>query len=225
MAAVIAVAVAVLVRDIPVGESVGLRRRFATLTNPRLVAGIIATLLVICGFNVVYIFSSSVTRAATADSGALLAVLLLIFGVAGIIGNVLAGRLTDRLGSRVVAGVFLGVQIVSLATLPAVAPSFVGSAIVFAVWGVAANGSLLPIQHRLIEVDPATAGVALSWYSTAMYAGIALAPPLGNAAMALAGPELVPIFGAIAVALALTVFQLGWVTRRISPVPSAVNRA
>jgi DHA1 family inner membrane transport protein len=222
---VLAVAVGVLVRNIPVGEPVGFRRRFATLTNPRLVAGIIATLLAICGFNVVYIFSSSVTRGATADAGTLLAVLLLIFGVAGILGNILAGRLTDRLGSRVVAGVFLGVQIVSLAALPAVASSFVGTAIVFAVWGVAANGSLLPIQHRLIEVDPATAGVALSWYSTAMYAGIALAPPLGNVALALTGPELVPIFGAIAVALALAVFQVSWMTRRVNPVASAVNRA
>ena len=214
LAALVAVAVALAVRSIPIGAAISVRRRFATLANPRILLALASTLLVIAGFNVVYIFSSAVTTGATGGSPTLLAVLLLIFGVAGIGGNVVVGPLTDRFGSRVVATIFIALQVVSLPLLALTARSFVGTALIFAVWGVAANASLLPVQHRLIAVDPATSGVALSWYSTAMYAGIAIAPPLGALALRLGGAEVVPEVGAVAAALAVLVFQLGWIRRR-----------
>jgi DHA1 family inner membrane transport protein len=221
LAVVVAAAIALLVRRVPIGEPVSVRRRFATLANPRLALALLATLFVVSGFNAVYIFSSSVVRAATGGSGTLLAVLLLVFGVAGIAGNIIGGRLTDRLGNRTVGTVFLGIQIVALALLPVVATSLVATAVLFAIWGLSANAALLPVQHRLIEVDPATSGIALSWYSTAMYAGIALAPPLGASAVQLGGGELVPVFGAVAVILSLVAFQLGWVRRgRVGQSPS-----
>jgi DHA1 family inner membrane transport protein len=221
LAVVVAAAIALLVRRVPIGEPVSVRRRFATLANPRLALALLATLFVVSGFNAVYIFSSSVVRAATGGSGTLLAVLLLVFGVAGIAGNIMGGRLTDRLGNRTVGTVFLGIQIVALALLPVVATSLVATAVLFAIWGLSANAALLPVQHRLIEVDPATSGIALSWYSTAMYAGIALAPPLGASAVQLGGGELVPVFGAVAVILSLVAFQLGWVRRgRVGQSPS-----
>jgi predicted MFS family arabinose efflux permease len=214
LAALVAVAITLFVRDIPLGEQISVRRRFATLGDPRLVYTLFSTLLLVAGFNVVYIFSSSVTAIATGGSGSLLAVLLLVYGVFGIGGNMIAGRLTDRFGNRPVSTVFLGLQVAVFIALPFFAGSLVSTAILFAVWGVAANASLLPLQHRLIQIDPATSGVALSWYSTAMYAGIALAPPLGAAALGIGGGELVPVFGAVAVALALLAFQLGWRARR-----------
>jgi predicted MFS family arabinose efflux permease len=206
IAALTAGAIALFVRHIPLGAAVSLARRFAILADPRILLALVSTLLVLCGFNVVYIFSSTVTAQATGGSGSLLAVLLLVFGVAGILGNLVAGPLTDRCGSRIAALVFLGSQVVLLAILPAFATSFVGTAILFGFWGVAANASALPIQHRLIEIDPASSGLALSWYSTAMYAGIALAPPLGAVALGLGGAELVPVVGAAAVAVSLAVF-------------------
>ncbi|MBK4349069.1 MFS transporter [Lacisediminihabitans changchengi] len=214
LAALVAVAVAFAVRGIPIGAPVSVRRRFAILADPRILLALATTLLVIAGFNVVYIFSSVVTATATGGSPSLLAVLLLIFGVAGIGGNVVIGPLTDRFGSRTVATIFIAVQLVTLPLLPVVAESFVGTAVVFAVWGLASNASLLPVQHRLIAIDPAMAGVAISWFSTAMYVGIALAPIAGAAAMRLGGAESIPDVGAAAIALAVVAFQLGWARRR-----------
>ncbi|MCU1409752.1 MAG: hypothetical protein JWR04_459 [Rhodoglobus sp.] len=211
LAVIVAVAVALFVRGIPVGAPISVGRRFAILGNRRIVLTLFATLLAVAGFNIVYIFSSSVTAEATGGSGSLLAGLLLVFGVAGIAGNLLSGRLTDRYGNRRVSLVFFGLQVLVLLALPFLATSLVGTGILFAIWGIAANASLLPVQHRLIEIDPATSGVALSWYSTALYAGIALAPLVGAAALHIGGGELVPLFGAIASALGLLAFQLGWV--------------
>jgi len=103
LAALTAVAVALFVRHIPLGDPISARRRFAVLRDRRIILALVATLLVVAGFNVVYIFSSAVVAPATDGSSSLLALLLLIFGVAGIAGNVVAGPLTDRFGNRPVA--------------------------------------------------------------------------------------------------------------------------
>lgn len=213
LALLTALAVALAVRHIPLGAAVSARRRFAVLANPKLVLTLLATLLVIAGFNVVYIFSSAVVVGATGGSSSLLATLLLVFGVAGIGGTILAGRMTDRFGSRATGTAFLAVLLVVVAAMPLVSSMFAATAVVFAIWGVSANGAPLAFQHRLVEIDPATSGVALSWYSTAMYVGIAIAPPLGAAAIGLGNPQLVPVFGAIAVALALVAHLIGSAVR------------
>jgi len=217
LAVLTAAAVALFLRRVPLGQAISARRRLATLGDPRILLVLVATLLVVSGFNVVYIFSSAVTADATGNAPGLLALLLLVFGVAGIAGNVAAGPLTDRFGNRPVAILVLVVMALSLALLPTVAGSLVGTAILFAVWGVMANAIALPIQHRLVQVNPEAAGVALSWYSTALYGGIAIAPPLGAVALGLGNAELVPEIGAVAVILALVVLLVGYLAARRTP--------
>ncbi|HEY1529650.1 MAG TPA: MFS transporter [Galbitalea sp.] len=217
LAGLTAIAVAVFVRHIPLGEPASARRRFGILRDPRILLVLITTLLAVDGFNIVYIFSSAVTAHATGGSTSLLALLLLIFGVFGIAGNSAAGPLTDRFGNRAVAIVVFLLLVVSLVIIAFVASNLVAVAIVFAIWGVSSNAVSLPVQHRLVEIDPATAGVSLSWFSTALYAGIAIAPPLGALAISVGGPDLVPLFGASAAALALVAFLVGS-SLRSSPV-------
>jgi predicted MFS family arabinose efflux permease len=213
LATITAVVLALFVRNIPIGAPVSAHARFAALRDARILLVLIATLLVVSGFNVVYIFSAAVTASATAGSASGLAVLLLAFGISGIAGNVLAGPLTDRFGNRPVAIATLGLLVASMLVLLLVDHGFVGTVIVFALWGVSANAIALPLQHRLVQVNPATAGVALSWYSTALYAGIALAPPLGAASLALGDPQLIPVFGAALGVLAAIAFLVGYVSR------------
>jgi DHA1 family inner membrane transport protein len=220
LAGITAIAVAVFVRRIPLGQPITARRRFAILRDPRILLVLITTLFAVGGFNIVYIFSSAVTANATGGSTSLLALLLLVFGVFGIAGNSAAGPLTDRLGNRTVAlGVF-ALLIASLVAIAFVSRSLLAIAIVFAVWGVGSNAVSLPIQHRLVEIDPETAGVSLSWFSTALYAGIAIAPPLGALALGVGGPDLVPLFGAGAAVLALAAFLIGSALR--GPVASVI---
>jgi DHA1 family inner membrane transport protein len=214
LAGLSAIAVALFVRNIPLGDPISARRRFAVLQDPRILLALITTLFVVSGFNIVYIFSSAVTATVTAGSPSLLAVLLLVFGVAGIGGNTAAGPLTDRFGNRRVAAGVFALLIVSLVAIVFVSNSFLATAIVFAIWGVSSNAVSLPVQHRLVQIDPASAGVAISWFSTALYAGIAIAPPLGALALGLGGPDLVPLFGAGAAVVALVSFMIGFATRR-----------
>lgn len=213
LGAVLAALIPTLVRRVPLAPPATLRRRLATLADLRVLALLVTTVFMIAGFNIVYIFSASVTRASTGGAGPLLAVLLLAYGAAGVVGNVVAGPLTDRFGSRTVAAVALIGQIGALVVLPFVEASFAASIVVFALWGVAAFAMAIPVQHRLVHVDPESSALALSWYSTAMYVGIAIAPPIGTLALGAGGAEAVPVAGAIVTAAALAAFALSYAAR------------
>jgi predicted MFS family arabinose efflux permease len=215
LALVIAVLVAIMVRDVPIAPVTRLADRFAPLRNRAVLLALAATLLLMAGFNVVYIFSSAVTRSATAGSAPSLAGLLLVCGLGGVIGTALAGRITDRLGSRASAALTLGLVVIALVLLPLLQESYALTAVAFGVWGMAAFGAVVPIQHRLVSIDPRTAGLALSWYSTAMYLGISLAPIAGAAALP-AGAQTIPLVGAVATALAALALQLGYRRRSMA---------
>lgn len=212
-AALLVPAVALGVRGIPLAAPATFRRRLASLRDPRLTLVLFAGLFIFASFNSVYIFSSEITRTATGGSEAVLSILLFGYGVAGIVGNVISGPLTDRIGSRMFGILTLAVQVVLLALLPVLDGSFVGTLVLFIAWGVTAFASGVPMQHRLVEIDPANAGIALSWWATATYLGIAAAPILGATALA-AGVQLVPVVGAVLAAVAIAFFLGGYGRRR-----------
>jgi predicted MFS family arabinose efflux permease len=219
LALVLALAVALVVRGIPEPPRISVAARFAPLADPRVVLLLVAMVLATASFNVVYIYSSAVTALATGGSGVRLAILLLVYGAAGVVGTTLAGRLTDRRGSTPVAVGALAVQAVVLALLALVAASFVLDVPVFALWGIAAFAVVVPVQHRLVGIDPAVAGIVLSWYSTAMYVGIGIAPVVGGAALGL-GASAVPLAGATIALVGLVVYLIGLRVRAAAPLPA-----
>jgi len=220
LAAVLAVAVALATRAVPTGVVPGLVARFAVLRDVRIGLALLTTLLFTAAFNLVYIFSPAVTQDVTGGDGTALASLLLVFGAAGVVGNWLGGSLTDRVGARPTALVSLGVVALSLVALYGAGDSYAGTAVLFGVWGLGTAAALVPIQHRLVDCDPAVAGVSLSWYSTAMYLGIALAPVVGATVLP-HGAAWLDLVGAGAAAAALAMFALGYVVRRRTAAPLA----
>jgi predicted MFS family arabinose efflux permease len=73
------------------------------------------------------------------------------------------------------------------------------------------------VQHRLVAVGADRAAVAVSWYSTAVYVGIAIAPIIGGAAHDRVGASVVPLAAAVSVLFAVAFFQAGYLVRRASP--------
>ena len=214
LAAVVAAVVALSVRGVPLAPPTSLAERFSIFTDRRMVAPLITTLLMIAGFNIYYIFSSTIAATATDGDGTLLAALLFSVGIAGVVGNAASGPLTDRFGSRRTLGVSLGIMAVVLLAVPFAEESFIALAILFFVLGMVGFGGAVPVQHRLVSIDPARSALAMSWYTTAMYLGIAIAPILGAAASGIGGAHLIPIVAAGVVALALLAFQVGYLGRR-----------
>lgn len=220
---VVGVGIAVGFRSMPQPPLVPIRHRLAPLADHRVLAGTLTTLFVVVASNVVFIFSATLTADATGGSGTLLAALLMVYGCAGVIGNQVAGRLSDRFGSREIAIIALSCVTVLLAVLPFVVWSYALCIVLFAAWGLVAAGTSVPVQHRLVALDPAAAPITMSWNSTAMYVGIALSPPVGNFAIGVGGPHFTPIPAAVCVALALGAFLIGLRPKRATPLAGATR--
>jgi DHA1 family inner membrane transport protein len=215
LAALLAVLVALVVRGVPIPPVASIRQRLRPLRDGRVSLGLVSTLLLILGFNIVYLFSASVTEESTGGSGGLLALLLLAFGLGSVAGNVAAGPITDRFSARNTFTVLVVMQIVILVLITLIGGTFWIGVILFALWGATALGATIPIQHRLATIDRATTGLTLSWFTSAQYLGIAIAPVVATAAAGFAGASLIPIAGAVVLAVCIVTFGLGftWKTR------------
>jgi DHA1 family inner membrane transport protein len=206
LAALLAVTVALVVRHVPIPPVASIRQRLRPLRDSRVSLGLVSTLLLI----LVYLFSASVTEGSTGGSGGLLALLLLAFGIGSVIGNVAAGPITDRFSARKTFTVLVIMQIVILALITLIGGTFWVEIILFALWGATALGATIPIQHRLATIDRATTGLTLSWFTSAQYLGIAIAPVVATTAAGLAGASLIPIAGAVVLAVCIVTFRLGF---------------
>jgi predicted MFS family arabinose efflux permease len=220
LAALLAVLVALVVRGVPIPPIASIRQRLRPLRDGRVTLGLVSTLLLILGFNIVYLFSSSVTEGSTGGSGGLLALLLLAFGLGSVAGNVAAGPVTDRFSARTTFTVLVVMQIVILVLITLIGGTFWIEVVLFALWGATALGATIPIQHRLATIDRATTGLTLSWFTSAQYLGIAIAPVVATTAAGLAGASLIPIAGAVVLAVCIVTFRLGFTRKTGSPQPT-----
>jgi DHA1 family inner membrane transport protein len=217
LAVLLAITVALVVRGVPIPPVAAIRQRLRPLRDARVSLGLLATLLLILGFNIVYLFSASVTEGSTGGSGGLLAVLLLAFGLGSVAGNVIAGPATDRFSARRTFTVLVLLQIVILVLITLIGGTFWVEIVLFVLWGATALGATIPIQQRLATIDRATTGLTLSWFTSAQYLGIAMAPIVATAAAGLAGASLIPIAGAIVLAVTILVFRLGFTQQTAAP--------
>jgi len=211
LAALTIVPLLIFLRHIPLGEAVPMRERIAVLRSAPRLWIIVATVLVLAGFNLLYIFSA----AASGYQGEALATLLLVFGVGSVVGNVVAGPLTDRLGARRFGVIAFALQIAAVLGIALLPRGFWLLALLYGVWGAAAFASTIPLQHRMIEVDHRTSGVALSWYGTSTYVGIAIAPPIADGVLGAGEVEmLLPLVAAALTAGSFIGFLLSWARHR-----------
>jgi DHA1 family inner membrane transport protein len=217
LAVLLAVTVALVVRHVPIPPVASIRQRLRPLRDTRVSLGLVSTVLLILGFNIVYLFSASVTEESTGGSGGLLALLLLAFGIGSVVGNVVAGPITDRFSARKTFTVLVIMQIVILVLITLIGGTFWIEVVLFALWGASALGSTIPVQHRLATIDRATTGLTLSWFTSAQYLGIAIAPVVATTAAGLAGASLIPIAGAIVLAACIVAFRLGFAQKSGAP--------
>ena len=208
LAAVLAPALLFAVRGVPAATGVSLRDRAAVMRNRHTVFAVAASLLMMLAFNMVYIFSAVITHDATGGDSSRLALLLLVYGTAGIAGNYLGGRLSDRIGSRRTLQIVLAVQTAAFLALIPAHHSMTATAAIFACCGLTGPAASVSIQYRLAVIDSRYAGVALAWYSTAMYIGISIAPLIGAAALPY-GIAVLLAAASVAVLLALLASEGG----------------
>jgi predicted MFS family arabinose efflux permease len=200
LAVVGAVGVLAGVPELRIQSSARLRDRFAPLADRGVLAVLTTQLLVFAGGFTAYTYIASLMDLP-------LAAVLWAWGVGGIVGNQLSGRLTDRYGPRRM--VFLGIVLATafIGLIP-VANLALPIALVWAfLWG-ALGWLIAPAQqYRMLAALPGNVPVGLGLLSSAQYAGMFVAALGGGVALEQYGRAGV-IGLAVALGVAGVVFTL-----------------
>jgi predicted MFS family arabinose efflux permease len=164
---------------VPPPPRIGVRARFAVAADPAVLVMLGILVLGLLSVLSVYTYIAPLLAETAGISGPLLSLVLVAYGVGGLIGNDLGGRLTDRFGSRRPLVVALPIFTVVLATLPLTLRTPVGAAAALFMMGIGFVVSS-PIQTRLIELAPASSALVLSLNASAIYLGAGLSGVVGG---------------------------------------------
>lgn len=202
------VAVYALLPHIPALPAVTLRQRLAPLKDSRVLLTLLTTLAAYSGLFAVYTYIGVTFDRVTGGKPDLLAGLLLLWGLAATVGNLGAGKLTDRYGSRAIIYGALAIATVNFALLPWATAHLWSAALSIVVWGLCGWGLIVPQQHRLISLAPASAPLLLGLNSAALYVGVSAAGVIGAASISLFDRHHIGLVGAALLAAGLALARL-----------------
>jgi DHA1 family inner membrane transport protein len=137
-----------------------------------------------------------------------LSLALLLGGLSGVAGNLIAGRLGDRLGaarSLQVSVIGMGCAAVALLLLPGL--PWVGLA-AYGAWSLAGMGFYAPQQKRLIGLAPDLRNLLLALNASALYVGMSVGSAAGSQAWLHLGPWSLPAVALVFIGGTLAAFLL-----------------
>ncbi|HEX7733599.1 MAG TPA: MFS transporter [Ktedonobacteraceae bacterium] len=214
LAGVAALALTFSLPAVPTPPVASLRARFSPLGHKRMLLGLALTFFWAVGAFTVYTYITPFLRENVHVND--VSGLLLIYGLASMVGNGLGGYGADRWGAfrSILASLIL--LAVVLLTLPLTTHFLASALIALIVWGIA-GWSLYPAQqHRLLALAPEHASVILALNGSVLYLGIAAGSALGGLVLAYAPIATLGLAGGIAELLALGTLLLS-TTRLFTP--------
>ncbi|MCC0005967.1 MAG: MFS transporter [Methylobacteriaceae bacterium] len=136
-------------------------------------------------------------------------------GLGAVVGNLLSGRLVDRLGPSGALILFLTGQALVLPALTLIPFNLpVGMALSF-VWSLVGWGFTVPQQARLMAIDPATQGVMLALNAAGIYLGSGIGSAMAGAVYQGWGIEATGVVGGAIAALGIAhLLASDWLIRR-----------
>lgn len=139
------------------------------------------TLLFFIAIFSVFTYVGPVLLALNAMGTTQLAVVLAIFGLAGVVGTLVGGWANDRFGSLQTTRVQLSVLVSMMCLLPFTQGHVLATVAILVAWGIAGFGLTAPQQSRLVSLSPAQAPLLLSLNSSMLYLGTALGAVVSGA--------------------------------------------
>jgi len=211
------VGVATLVHDRSHGAPVTLPGLLGVLTTRRTGMSVATTLLQMAAQFATYALIVPFVLERMGGTQAWAVAILFAFGVGGLVGNVVAGAMADRLGAdRTIWISFAGLAVVFTALIAAPAYAWIALAIAIA-WAVTGTMFQAPQQKRLVGLSPEARGLLLACNASALYVGMAAGSFLAGAAYESLGIAVLP---AISLAL-IGAAALAFGQSRTKPTPSA----
>jgi DHA1 family inner membrane transport protein len=197
-----AAAVFAVVHDRSHGARVNLAALLQVLARRRSGLAVATTLLQMASQFATYALITPFLTERMGASAAWAVAALFVFGVGGILGNLLAGGLADRIGAdRTVGWSLAGLGASYLLLI--VAPASMWMAVpLLVVWAVAGILFQAPQQKRLVQIDPGARGLLLASNASALYLGMSAGSFLAGAAHHAWGAAALPAVSLLLLALA-----------------------
>jgi MFS transporter, DHA1 family, inner membrane transport protein len=207
LAALAGIGVMAFLSHIPMLPPVSLAKRLGTLADARVSLTLLGSLLFFTGVFAVYTYFAVAFDRAVDGNSILLGAMLVTWGLAGAVSNLLAGRLSDRIGSRAVLVTMLAVVTVNFVFLKWTSATLWMAIPAIVVWGTFGWGVLVPQQHRLVTIAPAAAPILLGLNNSATFFGATAGSILGAASIRMFGGHALGYAGAVFVAASLIVAE------------------
>ncbi|MEX0338827.1 MAG: MFS transporter [Arenibacterium sp.] len=168
-------------------QPVSIRDLGRTLISPRQMVALLFTLLFVGGTYVVYTYISPLLGRMMGFERDGITLILLLFGLGAVVGNLLGGQLSDRIGT---VRTLCLLAIVQACVLPGFSALPLPVVAVFAlsfVWSAFGWSFTAPQQARLIGIDPENASVMLALNAGCIYLGSALGSWIGGMILSASG--------------------------------------
>lgn len=220
------IASAVLVpARLPQSAPPSLRAQAQVLTSPRLLLVYLITAVGYGGNFVAFTYLAPMLTQVTGLTAGAVSLVILLYGASVAVGNILGGRLADRMGPvPALTLIFAGLALL-LAALGAVLTQPVAAVTVVGLWGGFAFANVPPLQSYVVqiarEVSPDAVDVASGLNIGAFNLGIALGAWIGGMVVQSAGLAAAPWVGAAIVAAGIVRTRLSrLLDRRVTAVPA-----
>jgi MFS transporter, DHA1 family, inner membrane transport protein len=151
----------------------------AVLTSGTQVVAVALTALFMGALYVVYTFIAPFLEERYQLGRDGVSLVLALFGAGAVIGNVVGGRLTDRIGPQRTLLLLCAAQLVLLPCLTLLKLPFVAFGFLVAVWSICGWAFMVPQQARLAALSPQRVPVLFALNASAIYVGGSIGSALG----------------------------------------------
>jgi DHA1 family purine ribonucleoside efflux pump-like MFS transporter len=184
--------------SIPAAAVGGIRTLLAALRSRVMIVGLIGLALIVAGHFGSYTFIRTAAENVPGLTPAAIALLLAVFGVGGIVGNILAGLFVDRwlVAAMVAVPVVIGVSIIGFSlSAGSVAIVFVAAAF----WGIGFGGNPTMSQTWISRVEPNRIEAAGGLFVATFQFAIALGAAIGGLVLDTSNVQTLFLIAGIAV--------------------------
>ncbi|MEV7619040.1 MFS transporter [Microbacterium sp. NPDC089321] len=206
--------------------SLTLRQTLSPLARPAVIGSIFVATGIMCASYLCFTYATLIFEPRVGAGGPIIAAMF-GYGIVSLGGNILSGRITDRIDPKHVIALIIGILIVValLGTAGLLLPGAAGGVAAFAwFFGCAFfnGGSGVALQSRLGDIAPDSMSLVLALNGSGMQLGSALGGMLGGALLA-SGVPADGLLPASAVVLAVTM-GLHLLVSRAAPRATALRR-
>jgi len=183
--AVLAIPVIVLIwRTVPQGlafQVVTMRDLGRTLRDARTMLAVLFTTTFLSGVYVVYTYLAPLLEQTMGYGRDGITLVLLVFGLGAVLGNLLGGRLADRIGPFRTLLFLASTQVIAMPLMSLLPVHDIWLFVIAGVWSTCGWSFMAGQQVRIIAMAPQSAAVVLALNAAAIYIGAAVGSAIGSA--------------------------------------------